>query len=402
MKRFQDFKPALRSGGVRLAAASMLALALGGCSPTLGPRSDLSPAAPQTAPVATGGSTIGTGPVKVALIAPLTQNGNPSVVGVSLRNAVDLAVSETGANDITVLVKDDMSTPDGARAATQAAIGEGAELIIGPLFANGVREAGRVARAAGRPVIAFSTDSSVASRGVYLLSFLVESYVDRIIEFAAQRGKKSVAALVPENDYGNVALGELQSAAARAGMRVMAIERYKPGNAQGAIQRIAALGDQIDCLFIPEQADAMAAIGKQIEQAKIDPRRVQILGTGLWNDTRALGAPALQGAWFAAPDNGGFNAFAARYRTKFNSDPTRLATLAYDATTLAVALARSQGAARYSDAVLTNSSGFNGADGVFRFRADGLNERGLSVLQIGAGSTTVVSPAPHSFSGAPS
>ncbi len=402
VKRFQDFEPALRSGGARLAAAFTLALALGGCSPTLGPRGDLSPAAPQTVSAATGGSTIGTGPVKVALIAPLTQNGNASVVGVSLRNAVDLAVSETGANDITVLVKDDMSTPDGARAATQAALGEGAELIIGPLFANGVREAGRAARAAGRPVIAFSTDSSVASRGVYLLSFLVESYVDRIIEFAAQRGKKSVAALVPENDYGNVALGELQSAAARAGMRVMAIERYKPGNAQGAIQRIAALGDQIDCLFIPEQADAMPAIGKQIEQAKIDPRRVQILGTGLWNDTRALGVPALQGAWFSAPDNGGFNAFAARYRTKFNSDPTRLATLAYDATTLAVALARSQGPARYTDAVLTSPSGFNGADGVFRFRADGLNERGLSVLQIGAGSTTVVSPAPHSFSGAPS
>ena len=102
----------------------------------------------------------------------------------SLRNAVDLAVSEAGAGDITVLVKDDASTVDGARAATQAAIAEGAELIIGPLFANNVREAARIARGAGRPLIAFSTDSSVASHGVYLLSFLVESYVDRIIEFA--------------------------------------------------------------------------------------------------------------------------------------------------------------------------------------------------------------------------
>ena len=374
--------------------------------PTLGPRADINPPPPAAEPVSglvvPSGPSIGNGPTRIALIAPLTQNGAPSVVGVSLRNAVDLAVSEAGASDVTVLVKDDTGSVDGARAATQAAISEGAELILGPLFANSVREAGRIARNAGRPVIAFSTDSSVASHGVYLLSFLVESYVDRVVEFAGQKGKKSIAALAPENDYGNIAIGELQTAAARAGLRVMTIERYKPGSSQAAVQRIAALGDQIDSLFIPEQADAMAAVGKQIELAKIDTRRVQILGTGLWNDTRALSVPALQGAWFSAPENGGFNAFAARYRTKYNSDPTRLATLAYDATTLAIALARSQGPARYTDAVLTSPAGFNGADGVFRFRPDGLNERGLSVLQIGAGSTTVISPAPRSFAGAPS
>ena len=81
--------------------------------------------------------------------------------------------------------------------------------------------------------------------------------------------------------------------------------------------------------------------------------------------------PALQGAWFAAPENAGFNAFADRYRAKFNSDPTRLATLSYDAVSLVAALARTQGSQRYTEKVLTNASGFNGADGVFRFRADG-------------------------------
>jgi CPA1 family monovalent cation:H+ antiporter len=47
----------------------------------------------------------------------------------------------------------------------------------------------------------------------------------------------------------------------------------------------------------------------------------------------------MQGAWFSAPDNTGFDAFAQRYRAKFNADPARLATLAYDAVTLAAALA---------------------------------------------------------------
>ena len=391
---------------VRALPAVALAGLLAACSQTAGlgpsiPGANLSaPTTPVESAPLDSQNTFGTGPVRIGLILPLTQGSGPSVVGASLRNAAELAISESGGADVTVIVKDDQSTPEGARNAVQAALGEGADLIIGPLYANNVREAGRLGRGANKSVIAFSTDTSVASRGVYLLSFLVESYVNRIVDFAASKGKKSFAALVPENDYGNVALAEFQEAAARRGVRVQAIERYAPGQAAAAIQRIAAVSGQIDALFIPEQADAMTAISAQLVSNGLDSKKVQILGTGLWNDARVLRLPALQGAWFSAPETGGFNAFAQRYRAKFGSDPTRIATLAYDAVSLSAALARTQGSQRFSDGVLTNSSGFNGADGVFRFRADGQNERGLSVLQIGNSTTTVVSPAPRSFAGA--
>jgi ABC-type branched-subunit amino acid transport system substrate-binding protein len=178
----------------------------------------------------------------------------------------------------------------------------------------------------------------------------------------------------------------------------MSIEHYEPRTMAEAVQKIAALHDQIDSLFIPEQADAMQALSQALTSAGINGKQVQILGTGLWNDARVLRLPALQEAWFAAPENGGFNAFAERYRAKYHSDPTRIATLAYDAVSLAAALAHTQGSQRYSQNVLTNRSGFNGADGVFRFRPDGTNERGLSVLQINNGAAVPISPAPHSFS----
>ena len=143
----------------------------------------------------------------------------------------------------------------------------------------------------------------------------------------------------------------------------------------------------------------MASVSRELAAAGLDSKKVQILGTGLWNDARVLKLPALQGAWFSAPENTGFNAFAQRYRAKFGSDPARIATLAYDAVSLAIALSHTQGSQRYSESVLTNPSGFNGADGVFRFRADGSNERGLSVLEITQGSAKVVSPAPRTFTG---
>lgn len=346
------------------------------------------------------GDTIGSGAVKIALILPLTSaNGQPSLVGQSMRNAADLALSESGSTDLTILVKDDHSNPDGARDAAQAALGDGAELFIGPLFAPDVREAAKVARSAGKPMIAFSTDTSTASRGSFLLSFLIESYVDRIVDYAAAKGKKSIAALIPDNDYGRVADAEFQQEAAKKHVRVETIEHYSPQTLQASVKKVAGLGDQIDSLFIPEQADAMPAMSEALVANGIDGKRVQIMGTGLWNDARVLNLPALQGAWFAAPENGGFNSFAARYRAKFSADPTRIATLSYDAVSLAAALAKMQGSQRFSETVLLNKSGFNGADGVFRFRADGLNDRGLAVLQINGGSAQVVSPAPRNFAG---
>ena len=386
------------------AFAGILVVALAGCSST-GLGVSTSPeisAAPvpevQSQPLAgpTVGEALGAGPVRVGLILPLTQNGAPSAVGVSLRNAAQLAIEESGMNDITLMIVDDHGKPDGAAQAAQAEIGAGAQVILGPLLAAEVREVGRVARAAGRPVIAFSTDESVASPGVYLLSFLIESYSDRIAEFAASRGKKSFAILAPQSDYANVAVGEFQQAATRVGARVVTVARYNPGQPDSAVPEIAAVAKQIDALFIPEQADGMSAVATAMASSGV---KTQILGTGVWNDPRVLRLPALQGAWFSAPDNAGFNAFAQRYKAKFNQDPLRLASLADDAVSLAAALARTKGDQAFSQNVLTNPSGFNGVDGVFRFRVDGPNDRGLAVMQISAGGASVVSPAPQKFAG---
>lgn len=344
------------------------------------------------------GQTMGTGPTRVGLLLPLTQGGQPSLVGESLKNAAELAIADTGGTQVTLLVKDTGGSAAGGRASAQAAIREGAEIILGPLFAPAVRAAGGVAREAGKPVIAFSTDTSVAARRVYLLSFLVENYVDRIVEYAASKGRKSVGALVPNTTYGNIALAELQQSASRRGLRVAAVERYNPGGGSAAAARIGAAASSMDALFIPEQAGAMTEISTALTSAGVDPNRVLILGTGLWNDARVMNLPLLQGAVFAAPENAGFNAFADRYRARFNKDPTRIATLTYDAVTLAVALAGQQGP-KYPENLMTNPSGFNGADGLFRFRADGTNQRGLAVLQIRRGTTSPVSAAPRSFSG---
>ncbi|HEX2509714.1 MAG TPA: penicillin-binding protein activator [Microvirga sp.] len=354
-------------------------------------------------PAAAAGDTIGTGSVRVALLLPLSGAGQGAVVSQSLRNAAELAVAEFENPDVTILVKDDRGTPEGAREAANAALAEGAELVIGPLFAPSVQAAGQVARQAGRPVVAFSTDVNVATRGVYLLSFLAQAEVDRILSYAAAQGRRSVAALIPETGYGSVVEAQFTEAAAQRGLRVVAIERYPAGQPQAAVQRLAPViagpAPRADALFVPENADGLPAVSQALQAGGFNPQRVKPLGTGVWNEARVFGLPALQGGWFAAPDNRGFAAFAGRYRARFGSDPTRLATLSYDAVSLAAALARTQGSQRFSEAVLTSSSGFAGADGVFRFRPDGTNERALAVQEIRANGAVTVNAAPRALSG---
>ncbi|KMO14073.1 ethanolamine utilization protein EutM [Methylobacterium platani JCM 14648] len=371
-------------------------LALGACggieSPVVASRT-----VPVEAPAAPSGdgTTLGTGSVKVALILPLSGPG--AAVGAGLRNAAILALDESQSPDLKLLVKDDRGTPDGAREAAAAALAEGAELVIGPLFAATVQSAAATARPAGKPVIAFSTDAGVAARGVYLLSFLPQPEVDRVIDETTAAGRRSFVALIPETTYGSVVEAQFREAAARRGARVVAIERYPAGNPAAAVARIAPFvtgaAPQADALFLPDTPEGLSAAGAALARAGFNPARVKPVGTAVWNDPRVFALPAFQGGWFAAADPAGFTGFGQRYRARFGTDPVRVATLAYDAVSLAAALNRQYGSQRFADTTLTNPSGFAGIDGTFRFRPEGTSERTLAVFEIRAGGATIVRPA---------
>jgi len=342
------------------------------------------------------GTVVGTGQVKVALILPLSASGDAGLVAQSMRNAAEMALVEFKSPSIQLLIKDDAASSQGAQKSAQEAVTEGAEIILGPLFAQSVPATAQVAQTRGIPVIAFSTDSSVAGRGVYLLSFLPESDVDRIVQYSASIGKRSFAALVPDNNYGSVVEATFKPAVPHRGGRMVAFEKYGSDRTGPARAVAQALGGA-DALFIAGDGDSAVAVADALTAAGANLRNIQLLGTGQWDNPSVFASPALQGGLYAAPDPAGFHAFAGRYRTKYGSEPVRTATLAYDAVALVAALARTQGAQRFSPDVLTNPSGFTGIDGLFRFRADGANERGLAVMKVTTGGGVVVVGSPKSF-----
>jgi len=338
----------------------------------------------------------GTGQVKVGLILPLSAAGNAGVAAQSMKNAAEMALAEFQNPNIQLLIKDDGGSPQGASQGTQQALDEGAEIILGPLFASSVPATAQVTRTRGVSVIAFSTDSSVAGRGVYLLSFLPESDVNRIVEYAAGTGKRSFAALLPDNAYGNVVEAAFKQVVGRKGGRIVAFEKYGADRATPARTVAQALGTA-DALFLADDGDSVVTVADALTASGANLKNIQLLGTGLWDNPRVFASPSLQGGLYAAPDPSGFRSFSSRYRAKFGADPVRTATLAYDAVALVAALARTQGPQRFSPEVLTNPSGFAGIDGLFRFRPDGTNERGLAVMKVTTGGGVPVAGSPKSF-----
>lgn len=388
------------------------ALGLAGCAPqTVAVKPPVQQAPVAVAPVApppvlqpqkpknlvnTGGKT------DVALLLPLS--GPTAALGRDMLDAAQLSLIELGGDDMVLTPKDTRGTPAGAAAAAQLAIAEGARLIVGPLTAPEAEAVKPIAQAAHVNVLAFSSIAAIGGDGLFLMGILPREELARIASYARSTGVEHFAALVPNNAYGQLVADEFGRAVAAAGGTLDDSETYEPGGAdlKPVIRHLSANGKfTFTALLVPETGAKLKNTVSQLGLADINQQKVKLLGTGIW-DVPDLGSePSLIGGWYAAPQPAARSGFQDRFRQAYGHVPQRLATLAYDAVGVAAVLDRTPGA-DFSKAAIANPNGYAGADGIFRFRADGTAERGLAVLQIEHAGASVVSPAPESFEGAPS
>jgi len=343
--------------------------------------------------------------VKVALIVPLSAQGHASLIGKSLKQAAELALFERDSPNLQLVVKDDKGTPEGARAAADEALKDGASLILGPLFAKSVAAVAPVARQGGVPVIAFSNDRHVAGGGVYLLSFQPSPEVARIVGYAVRQGKRRFAALIPDDAFGKIVMASFKTEVARQNGVVVALETYHPtANANAMLEPMRKLSDaikvgygeeaRVDALFLPGAQENLEIIARLLPQAEIDTASIKLIGTGGMDFPNAGRDPKLIGAWYPAPDPRGWNDFSQKFAKSYGQSPPRIATLAYDAVGVAIALAGGPEGQRYTAATLTRAGGFTGVDGAFRLLPDGMTDRALAILEVQQfGASVVDSPS---------
>jgi ABC-type branched-subunit amino acid transport system substrate-binding protein len=337
------------------------------------------------------------GKIVVALLLPLS--GPSATLGQAMLDAAEMALYDLADEQLELLTRDTKGTPDGASTAAQQALGQGAQIILGPLLASEVGAVKPLAESAHVPVVAFSTDATLAGEGTYLMGFLPSEEVARVTAYAHAQGRDRFAVLAPNTPYGQVVAEAVRNAVAANGATLSRTEFYDPAasGVAAAVRRFAGGGVDYDALFLPEGGARIKALAPQLPYFKIDPDQVKFLGTGLWDDPTIGAEPALDGGWYAAPAPSARAAFEQRFAQLYGHAPPRLATLGYDATALAAVLAKAPQGADFSEQALTNPNGFSGLDGIFRFRPNGLVQRGLAVLQVQRGGNAVVDPAPRTF-----
>ena len=350
---------------------------------------------------------IGRGTAQVALLLPLT--GQHAALGSAMLEAAQMALIDAGqagpgqAPGISLVPEDTNGTAEGAEAAARKAIDAGASLILGPLFSHEVRGAAGPARERGVPVIAFTNDADVAGAGIFVMGLLPRPQIQRVVAEAAAGGGKRFAVLAPASAYGQRGAQAAEETVPQVGGSLVAVEFYDPGGAdsQETARRLAR--QPADFVVLPEAPQRAVTLAPIYAYYETRGARARFLGTQLWDDPSMWREPALYGSWFAAPPAEARIAFTERFAGLQGRPPPRIATLPYDATALATALARRPGGPDFSIDAITQPNGFAGVEGLFRFRRDGLSERALAIMEIRRGSApVVVHPAPAAFDDRPS
>lgn len=342
--------------------------------------------------------------------------------------AAQLSLDQPGAP--TLEARDTAGTPAGAADAAKLAIAAGTGLLLGPLTAGETAAVAPLAKAAGVPVLAFTSDATLAQPGVWTLGITPAQQVRRLVLAVQAEGKTRLAAVLPSNAFGDAMANGVTTTADRAGLAAPSVLRYGSGFAalnaalktasgydsrRGALERqqrtaraagdadgrreAAELGRQ-DVPPPPIDALLLGTVGEQLGQAlplltayDIGPGQVRILGPALWGrDASRLSA--LAGAWYAAPDPGQRAPFEQSYAAKYNAPPRDFASLAYDAAGVARVASDSGG---FATGALTRPEGFTGADGLLGLQPDGQTRRGLAIFEIDHGGSHVVQPAPQTL-----
>lgn len=370
------------------------------------------PVSTGTADFASAPDPQGLPPVKVAILLPLS--GPQAGIGQSMLSAAQLAVFEIGHSTFQLMPKDTKGTAAGAQAAAREALRDGSRLVLGPLFAHSVRSARNVTQSANVPMIAFSTDWTLANSRTFLIGFLPFDQISRIVSYASAQGSSRIGMLSPADRYGDGVISAYKAISMKNSQLTPArIERFAPqGNDLSSVVRRfsdydkrKAMGDKFgapfDAVLMPVGGAMARSVGSFLSHYDMPPAQVRRLGTGLMDDPALAADPSLNGTWFAAPSPGARRSFEHRYKSTFFEKPPRIASLAYDATALAAILARSglekTGRPAFDPASIANPNGFAGVDGIFRFRPDGIVERGLAVLAFKNGRVVVIDEAPKTF-----
>ena len=366
-------------------------------------------AACQPVSVATpgGGGTAPSGPVPVALLVPHgSADAQEAQLARDLENAARLAVSDLAGVQIDLRVYGTAGQAQQAQQAALNAAADGARIIIGPLHAESANAVAVAMASRNINVLAFSNNPTIAGGNLFILGQTFQTTANRLADFASRQGKSRIMAVYSDNLAGQLGRAAIEQAVRDNGATLAGSVGYEFSQ-EGVIDAIpkiksAAETNAAAAIFLTaNSAGALPLFSQMLPENGLGPDRVQYIGLSRWDTPpQTLDLPGVQGGWFALPDPARASQFTQRFSAAYGNAPHPIASLSYDGIAAVGALVKSGNREALGRNALTQSAGFQGVSGVFRFRSDGSNERGLAVATIRDKRVTILSPAPQSFGGA--
>ncbi|MDR1025844.1 MAG: penicillin-binding protein activator [Lactobacillus sp.] len=368
---------------------------------------------------------------RVGVMLPLT--GEAAKHGKGLKNAALMAMEDINNPNLVLQFYDTKSTPAGSRIAIENALSQKVDMVVGPLMSSSLQSIADRVEEEGVPVIAFSTSEEVLRPGIYTLGLLIDEQVNRIMTYAADKGRKNFALLVPDNRTGIAVAKSAVKAAIRNDVVVSNIAFYPPnttdfsgvlkqmtnytersekvkkmkknlaaaaknGDEAAAVElkkleRFDTIDDvEFDAVLIPESGARLKSAIAMFGYYDVSGPKVKFLGTSLWESTSLSNESVAIGSWFPALSRIHSSYFLKKYNDTFSEKPSALSSLAYDAIALANAMSAKN--KKYIKEYITTEDGYIGISGVFRIYENGSNEHSLDIYEVRRNGNVVVSAAP--------
>jgi len=358
--------------------------------------------------------------IPVALFLPLS--GKNKELGAHLFNAAALSLFENDADHrVELVLIDSKENPEDTKKAFQDIVDRKIKIVIGPIFSNSIEAIKDSAKNNGITVFSLSNNHQLLGNtnlrgGVFLSGLMLESQIDKIVNYSMREGRKTFAIISPNNQYGITVADILKRTTQNRDANFTVSEVYDPITEKGlekSVERVVnsfnipshlAEGggnkikkdvlikesdrSYVQAILIPESGKTLAKIARLIKEINKSERDIKLLGTNQWDDLSTISNDDLMGAYFPAPKDEKFRSFEKKYYQFYNKFPPRISSISYDLIDLISHLAnKKNGNLEFRDFVSGDllDNGFDGIDGLFRFLPNGYVQRNLAVLEVGNG-----------------
>ena len=335
-----------------------------------------------------------TGPIKIGVVAPL--RGDLAQYGVGMKNAIEMAVNDSGLKDkIQLIIEDDnsCSPADDVSAAQKLVNIDKVDAIIGPLCSSSALSMSDITEKNKIFLITPGAAAKTVTMG--------KKYVFRTVQ-SDSAGAVSIANLAFDSGYKKVAVfndasndafvqsaSDFKEAFKGRGGQIVSSESYLSGDADYRSQLTKIKGASVDALILSGYPKDVGMIVKQARTLRIN---LPIFSAGsLENqDFINLAGKDAEGVIYPqpkAPTNKESSDFVIAYKKIYNQDPVLYTAESYDATALLIKalMASDKSAGDIKAKIYSLGQNYAGASGIINFEQSGDVNKPMTLMTVRGG-----------------